>query len=143
VDTESVSICCECGKRLKFLNSHVGKRARCPSCTHVLRVVAHDGTEASYDVRGALKVLSGPRAVGEQFFLAGTLDVEVGELREADLTLTGSRVSRRHCLLTPTGTGWRLKDNNSTNGVFVNGERVADHELCDGDRVTIGEYELT
>ncbi|GJM24386.1 MAG: hypothetical protein DHS20C16_08010 [Phycisphaerae bacterium] len=34
-------------------------------------------------------------------------------------------------------------DQNSTNGLFVNNQQIQSHELCSGDRLTVGEFTLT
>ncbi|MHC4695946.1 MAG: rhomboid family intramembrane serine protease [Planctomycetota bacterium] len=142
MNPRTIGIACKCGKRLGFPKSGVGKPARCPSCKCTLRVVVHGSDEDAGMARGALIVLSGPHAVGEQIFLAGTSPVEVGKLTDADLTLIGSQVSRTHCRLVATDSGWRIEDRKSTNGLFVNGKRIAAHELRHGDRIRIGDYEL-
>jgi pSer/pThr/pTyr-binding forkhead associated (FHA) protein len=41
-----------------------------------------------------------------------------------------------------TPSGWVLIDLNSTNGSFVNGRRVREHRLRDGDLVAVGQYQL-
>ena len=38
--------------------------------------------------------------------------------------------------------GWLLVDLNSTNGSFVNGRRVREHRLRDGDLIAVGQYQL-
>jgi pSer/pThr/pTyr-binding forkhead associated (FHA) protein len=38
----------------------------------------------------------------------------------------------------PTDGGYALVDLGSTNGTMVNGRKVREHELEDGDRITIG-----
>jgi len=80
---------------------------------------------------------------GEQVFLAGSGPVTVGKAPDNGLALPGTRLSRHHCSLTPFGGGWRIEDRNSTNGLFVNAKRVSSHDLEDGDRIQIGEFELT
>ena len=51
-------------------------------------------------------------------------------------------ISRRHSEIRVTTDGPHLtatvRDLGSTNGTFVNGERVSNHRLEDGDRVTFG-----
>jgi len=52
-----------------------------------------------------------------------------------------TRVSRHHAQLTVSESPWRvhLKDLNSKNGTFVNGRKVADAHLVDGDLIRFGE----
>jgi pSer/pThr/pTyr-binding forkhead associated (FHA) protein len=47
-------------------------------------------------------------------------------------------VSRVHAKLHRTVEGWRIDDNASINGVFVNGVRVTQRVIQPGDRLTIG-----
>lgn len=56
--------------------------------------------------------------------------------------LSCPEVSKRHALLQHTQQGWRIQDLNSRNGLFVNGKRVAEAILKDGDQLLIGPYVL-
>jgi adenylate cyclase len=51
-------------------------------------------------------------------------------------------VSKQHAFLQRTPTGWCIRDLDSRNGLFVNGRRVRETTLQDGDRLTIGPYTL-
>jgi DNA-binding response OmpR family regulator len=66
--------------------------------------------------------------------------VVIGRAVESDIVITSRRVSREHARL--RREGWRviLEDLGSTNGTFLNGERVLDPlELRDDDRVRVGD----
>jgi FOG: FHA domain len=52
-------------------------------------------------------------------------------------------VSRKHAVFSEDGDRWRLEDQGSLNGTFVNRERVETTELRDGDELQIGKYRLT
>jgi len=67
----------------------------------------------------------------------------VGRSRTCDLALPGADASRRHAEILGTGKGFRLRDLGSTNGTFVNGERVEEVELRPGDRIQIGDSTIT
>ncbi len=57
-----------------------------------------------------------------------------------DISLGDSEVSRQHARLTRTPGGYVLEDLGSTNGSFVNGERlVAPRVLAPGDLLGLGE----
>ncbi|HUB26604.1 MAG TPA: ATPase, T2SS/T4P/T4SS family [Tepidisphaeraceae bacterium] len=58
------------------------------------------------------------------------------------LVIDEPAASRFHCVIEKTKAGYRLRDLDSRNGTFVNGEQVKSHELSPGDVVTIGETEL-
>ena len=66
----------------------------------------------------------------------------VGRAEENVIRLTDRNVSRKHATLTKNGAGWIVKDLSSYNGTYVNGTRVDESPLTDGDRITIGEINL-
>lgn len=51
-------------------------------------------------------------------------------------------ISKRHAKITMAAEGFRITDLNSTNGVWVNDERVSDSELKSGDVIRLGATEL-
>ena len=51
-------------------------------------------------------------------------------------------VSKRHAHLQRTPQGWCIRDMESRNGLFVNGSKVKEAILQDGDRLMIGPYTL-
>jgi pSer/pThr/pTyr-binding forkhead associated (FHA) protein len=66
----------------------------------------------------------------------------VGRSRSADLFLDDATVSRRHALLVRRGEAVHVLDDHSLNGVWVNGARVTDAELADGDHIVLGRVSL-
>ncbi|MEZ0396749.1 MAG: FHA domain-containing protein [Anaerolineales bacterium] len=68
----------------------------------------------------------------------------IGRGADADIQLPAPAVSRHHAILQPSGDGeWTLSDLNSTNGTFVNGQRVsAPRRLTKNDVVQIGPFRL-
>jgi pSer/pThr/pTyr-binding forkhead associated (FHA) protein len=75
------------------------------------------------------------------FAVAGEV-TSVGRSRAADLCLDDAAVSRRHALLVRRDGATRVVDDRSLNGVRVNGERVTDAVLADGDEIAIGRVLL-
>jgi len=69
--------------------------------------------------------------------------VVVGRSHACDLTLASADASRRHAEIVGTGEGFVVRDLGSTNGTFVNGERVEEHDLQPGDRIQIGAGTIT
>jgi len=66
-------------------------------------------------------------------------EIHIGRDEANHITLEGDdRASRHHCLLRWEGNSWVIHDNNSTNGTFVNGQRVTQQTLQVGDIVTFG-----
>jgi hypothetical protein len=74
---------------------------------------------------------------GRRTVLAGSRFV-IGRSRDSDLSLDDPNVSRRHAELRREDGAWVVADLASTNGVKVNGRRVAEHRLVPGDEITVG-----
>jgi len=78
---------------------------------------------------------------GERYPLIGAHTV-IGRDELADIVLDDPGISRRHCEVRVTNDGPRLvtsiRDLGSTNGTFVNGQRITSTRLDEGDQVTIG-----
>lgn len=98
----------------------------------LIRTAAHQ--------QALLIVLSGPR-LGTRSVLAETA-VDIGRGSACQLILDADSVSRRHARIEWTGQAHRLVDLASTNGTFLNGARVRDSLLKDGDRIGIGKVLL-
>jgi predicted component of type VI protein secretion system len=75
-----------------------------------------------------LTVRKGPK-VGEKFLLE-TISLTVGRDPVSDIILNDPEVSRQHARFTQTDTGYQVQDLGSTNGTFVNGQRL-ESELVD------------
>ncbi|HMJ02900.1 MAG TPA: FHA domain-containing protein [Conexibacter sp.] len=60
----------------------------------------------------------------------------------ATLQLEDPGVSRRHAIIVQRRGGARILDDRSANGTWVNGRRVFDVELCDGDMIVLGRAVL-
>jgi hypothetical protein len=87
--------------------------------------------------RKALLVGEGRRTV-----LSGS-KVVIGRSRDCDIVVSDPNVSRRHAELRRDDGRWTIFDLGSTNGIKVNGRRVSDATLREGDRVTLGVTDLT
>ena len=69
--------------------------------------------------------------------------ISIGRDPSNDLVLSDSMVSRRHAILEHRENQYILRDNNSSNGTMVNGDRVdSEKPLRDGDLVAIGSSRL-
>jgi S-DNA-T family DNA segregation ATPase FtsK/SpoIIIE len=66
----------------------------------------------------------------------------VGRAPRADFILEAALVSRLHCRLEAGVDHLEVVDLGSTNGIYVNDQRVARARLTSGDRLRIGRVEL-
>ena len=69
--------------------------------------------------------------------------LQIGRAPGCDIVLDDRNVSRRHAEIRRRGPVVVLVDLDSTNGTIVNGRRVREHPLADGDRITLGNSRLT
>lgn len=83
-----------------------------------------------------LEVMEGPLA-GKVFRLEG-YPVVLGRRESCDIVLPDGSISRRHARIEPQRGSWVITDLNSTNGTFVNGERIQAKTLSSGDSVKLG-----
>lgn len=84
-----------------------------------------------------LKFISGKYQGGE-FPLDEGGEYHIGRSSESDMVLVEDMVSRNHARIRVTDDVVKLHDLGSTNGSFVNGERVGDVDLKEGDRILFG-----
>src|SRR6266852_3778248 len=85
----------------------------------------------------ALKFISGKYQGGE-FPLKMDRQVIIGRSNDLDMVLVEDMVSRKHAKITISGGKITIEDLGSTNGTFVNGEKVKQARLKEGDRILIG-----
>lgn len=67
----------------------------------------------------------------------------VGRSASSDIVVDDALASRVHAFLVQGPAGIEIRDNASSNGIFVNGNRVAGALLTPGDVVTIGNTDLS
>jgi hypothetical protein len=80
---------------------------------------------------------------GESLLLPlGTGVMHIGRGLSADLHLDEKSVSRRHAMLVHRPSGPRLLDDRSSNGTFVNGRRIVQADLHNGDVLVLGRVVL-
>jgi pSer/pThr/pTyr-binding forkhead associated (FHA) protein len=85
----------------------------------------------------ALRFISGKYQGGE-YPLSDNGEVVIGRSSDLDLVLIEDMVSRKHAKLTLQPGQVTISDLGSTNGTFVNGEKVQRARLKEGDRILIG-----
>jgi hypothetical protein len=85
----------------------------------------------------ALKFISGKYQGGE-FPLKSEKEIVIGRSSELDMVLVEDMVSRKHAKITVQNGAVYIQDLGSTNGTFVNGEKVKKSRLKEGDRILVG-----
>lgn len=65
----------------------------------------------------------------------------IGRADANDVSLSTDSVSGQHAVLEKVGSDWKLTDQGSTNGTFVNGKKTNLAVLSPGDKVKFGEVE--
>jgi uncharacterized RDD family membrane protein YckC len=68
--------------------------------------------------------------------------LSIGRDPSNDVVLPDAMVSRRHAVIECRGSQYFIRDCNSSNGSLVNGDRVSERSLRDGDLVAIGTARL-
>ena len=87
----------------------------------------------------ATLTLSRGPGTGRRFDL-GAAPVTIGRQAQCNVQVQGTLVSRRHARIVWTGKAYVVEDLGSTNGTFVNGERiVGPRVLRSGDRLQLGD----
>ena len=86
----------------------------------------------------ALRFISGKYQGGEFPLRADQQVVVIGRSTELDMVLVEDMVSRKHARISVEGGRITIEDLGSTNGTFVNGEKVKQARLKEGDRILIG-----
>jgi uncharacterized RDD family membrane protein YckC len=89
------------------------------------------------------KLVINPTSATKKEIPIVTRVISIGRDPSNDLVLSDSMVSRRHAILEHRDNQYILRDNNSSNGTMVNGDRVdMEKPLRDGDLVAIGSSRL-
>ena len=84
-----------------------------------------------------LRFISGKYQGGE-FPLRPHREIVIGRSSDLDMVLVEDMVSRKHAKISTVGNQIVISDMGSTNGTFVNGEKVKKARLKEGDRILIG-----
>ncbi len=110
-----------------------------PNSFKATRVADAKATAEPGRSRPILAVTTG-QEVGRVYSLGDRETTSMGRVDTCDIWFDDDSLSREHAQLTIIAGQVMLQDRGSTNGSFVNGERVAKvRVLEDGDRITLGE----
>jgi len=89
------------------------------------------------------KLIINPTAANRRELLLSKEQIlTIGRDPSNDLVLPDAMVSRRHAVIESRGSQFFLRDCSSANGSVVNGDRVSERGLRDGDLVAIGSMRL-
>jgi len=69
--------------------------------------------------------------------------IKIGRAEDSDFVLRTSLGSRNHALLISSGKTHILTDLDSSNGTFVNGNRIQEIQLSEGDQIHFGDEAWT
>ncbi len=115
----------------QFLDLATGSSLRrAPQPAPAARLVVMEGSE-----------LEGKDELQEILLEAGQ-DYVVGRGETCTVPINSRKLSRQHLRLYPGDGQWGVEDLNSTNGIYVNGQRVNDSWLSPGDELYLGGIQL-
>jgi len=86
-----------------------------------------------------LVIIKGPRK-GKTFDIRNNFTI--GRDLSCDLVLNDTAISSKHAQIKRVDNKFHIYDLASTNGVWVNGEKVFHEEINDGCKITLGESEM-
>ncbi|MBM4777428.1 MAG: FHA domain-containing protein [Archangiaceae bacterium] len=86
--------------------------------------------------------LAGKFADGKQGEFPLSEKTSLGRHPNNTLRLVDREVSKEHCVIERVGATFLLRDLNSSNGTFVNGRKVRELRLRDGDEIALGNSRL-
>jgi len=81
-------------------------------------------------------------AQATEFVPLGHEVLHIGRAHDAQLRLDDSWVSRRHAMIVHRLSAPKVIDDRGLNGTWVNGHRVSEAELHDGDVIVVGQTVL-
>jgi len=102
--------------------------------------------QGALDIESSIVESEGPRAAlvlpdGVRFPLTET-GAQIGRLPDCTVRLTDAQASRHHAEVSVHQGGFRIVDLGSTNGTLVNGTRITEQVLHDGDEIRVGATTL-
>lgn len=68
-----------------------------------------------------------------------TIRTVIGRGSDVDVRINDPRVSRKHASIFYTGSEFRIRDESSVNGTLLNGSKVVEYAIRDGDDLRIGD----
>src|SRR5207302_9841561 len=105
-----------------------------PPKTEMINPALLDGVSANFIVKG-------PNGV-EKAFPMRSITVTIGRSDACEIAVKDSSMSGKHAEISKINGEIRVKDLGSANGIWLNGERVDDVELYDGDVLRCGQTSI-
>ncbi len=101
--------------------------------SEINRMIAKEIVEAQSD-RASVPALIGISndVVGQQYILTNS-KIEVGRRPGGDIVLKNASVSSMHAQIIGDNGQWKVLNLLSSNGTFINGEKVAEQQINPGD----------
>jgi hypothetical protein len=135
---ESANYCSRCGALLSK-----GEVAAETTQTFSPEEVGDHLEHEDFGLEGpALVVRAGGGRAGESFKPAGER-TRIGRSPDCEIFLDDVTVSRNHAVLVLENGKYRVEDQGSLNGTFVNRKRIDNAPLVEGDELQIGKYRMT
>ena len=97
-------------------------------------------SDKTREVCGWLVALNGQHK-GEDFRLRVGKNV-IGTAADCDVVLSDKKLSRKHATIRFEGGEFQIADLDSSNGCFVNDEKIQKHDLIDNDIIKLGDIEF-
>src|SRR5436305_1762060 len=105
-----------------------------PPKTEMINPALLDGVSANFIVKG-------PNGV-EKAYPMRSITVTIGRSDACEISVKDSSMSGKHAEISKINGEIRVKDLGSANGIWLNGERVEDVELYDGDVLRCGQTSI-
>lgn len=102
--------------------------------TEMINPALLDGVSANFIVKG-------PSGV-EKSYPMRQITMTIGRSDQCDISVKDGSMSGRHCEVSKINGEIRVKDAGSANGIWLNGERITDAELFDGDVIRLGQTSI-
>ncbi len=80
--------------------------------------------------------------LNKKIHLESNKHYSLGRVKECDIYIPDTTVSRKHAEIVWDNTGFLLRDLSSTNGTFVNSIQITEKALSDGDKIRTGNSHL-
>jgi len=98
--------------------------------------------ESGDDASAAAHLLGVSDGIRDQRFALRGDRVVLGRAPGCDVVISDASVSSEHARLSREGGKWRVANLLSTNGTFINNNKVSNAGIADGDRLRLGRVEF-